>query len=295
VRLLVVEARGLAWHPLEAAQQVTRLGQGQAPGGPLAEVPMARTVAVVRDYVTAAERHGAAQVRIVATSAVREAPNGAAFVERVRRVTGRAVEILSGDDEARLSLLGVSAGLPSVGGAFLLFDIGGGSTEFALAHAGRPTARVSLRLGVVSLAERFMDAGPVDPAGYQEMAREVAGRLAAELPPAIVAARAPILVGTAGTVTTLAALDLELLAYDARRVHGHVLTREAVDRQRARLSALTLAERAALPSLERGRADVLIPGIAICLAAMDRLGFTSLVVSDHGLREGILHEILARA
>lgn len=293
VRLLVVETSGGAWRTLEHAQRVTRLGAGQGPEGALREEPVARTVSTVAEYVRAAERWGASEVRIVATSAVREAPNRAEFANRVRAATGRGIEILSGEDEARLTLVGVSAGLPALGGSFVLFDIGGGSTELVLARSGRAVAAVSLRLGVVPLTERFMDEGPVDWTRYAVMAREIEARLAAEIPPAIASGGASRLVGTAGTVTALAALDLGLEAYDAKRVQGHLLTRAAVERQLARLGALSLAERARLPSLERGRADVLVPGIAICVAAMDRLGFDSLVVSDQGLREGILCEILA--
>ena len=291
VRLLVAEPSGTTWRAVVEAQQVTRLGEGQARTGALAEIPMARTAAVVADYVARAEGLGAA-VRIVATSAVREAPNRAGFAERIRATTGQGIEVLSGADEARLALLGVSSGLPVLGGAFVLLDIGGGSTEFVAAAAGRPELAVSLRLGVVALAERYVDAGPVPPARFDEMRREVTARLDAELPAAMARGVSSALVGTAGTVTALAALDLDLPAYDPDRVQGHVLHRAAVERLLARVGGLSLAERAALPGLEPGRADILIPGIAICLAAMARLGFDSLVVSDRGLREGILCEML---
>lgn len=292
VRLLVVEAHGASWQLLDQAQRVTRLGEGQAGAGVLLEAPMERTVATVAEFVAGAERVGACQVRIVATSAVREAPNGSELVARVRASTGRPVEVLSGMDEARLTLLGVSAGLPELGGSFLLFDIGGGSTEFVLARAGGLRAAVSLSLGVVSLTERFLDEGPVDRARFAEMSREIDQRLAAGIPPEIASGRAPWLVGTAGTVTTLAALDLGLPGYLPDRVQGHRLTRAAVEAQLARLGPLPVALRARTPSLEPGRADVLIAGIAICLAVMDRLGFAAVVVSDRGLREGILCEIL---
>jgi exopolyphosphatase/guanosine-5'-triphosphate,3'-diphosphate pyrophosphatase len=294
VRLLVVEVESRRWRVLAQAQRITRLGQGQGGVGALHAEPMERTVATVAEFVATAERLGAAHVRIVATSAVREASNREELAARVHAATNRSIEVLSGEAEARLTLLGVAAGLPELGGSFLLFDIGGGSTEFVLAESGRARAAASLRLGVVSLAERFIDAGPVDPARYAAMTREIAGRLAGEIPPALGGVRrSSVLVGTAGTVTTLAALDLGLATYDADRVHGHRLTRPAVERLRDRLGALPLAERAALPCLEPGRADVLIPGIAICLATMERFGFDTLIVSDRGLREGILCEILA--
>ena len=125
------------------------------------------------------------------------------------------------------------------------------------------------------------------------MVAEVGARLAAGFTDPILRHAAPALVGSAGTVTTLAALDLGLESYDAVRVQGHRLTRGAVAGLVARLAALSLAERAALPCLEPGRADLIVPGGAICLEVLDRLGFDALVVSDRGLREGILYEILA--
>jgi len=295
VRLLVVEADGRGWRVLDEAQRVTRLGEGQGAAGVLGEAPMARTAAVLAEFVGAAERLGVSRVRILATSAVRDARNRSEFARRVRAATGHAIEVISGADEARLTLLGVAAGLPGLPGSFLLFDVGGGSTEFVLARSGVAAASVSLRLGVVPLTERYLGDGTVDRARYGAMAREVERRLAAEVPPEIADARAPVLVGTAGTVTTLAAIDLGLTAYDAARVHAHRMERAAVERLRDRLGALTVAARSEIPCLERGRADVIIAGIAICLGAMDRFGFESLLVSDRGLREGIVCEILGSA
>ncbi len=292
VRVLVVEAEGPHWRPLYQAQRVTRLGERQAAAGRLLDEPMERTVGAVAAFAAAARELGARAIHIVATSAVREAPNRDDFVARVWAATGHWIEVVSGEEEARLTLAGVAAGLPELAGSFLLFDVGGGSTELVLARSGRPLAAVSLRLGVVSLAERFMNSGPVSAHRFARLRREVESRLAAELPSEIADAGAAVLVGTAGTVTTLAALDLDLDAYDAERVQGHVLRRRAVERLLRRLSALTLEQRALLPCVERGRADVLIPGIALCLTVMERLGHDSLVVSDRGLREGILSTML---
>jgi len=293
VRLLVVEAEGREWRPLHQSQRVTRLGEGQAGAGRLLEAPMRRTVDTVSEFIAAARGLGASEIRVVATSAVREAPNRAELLTLLRAATGLDASVVSGEEEARLTLQGVAAGLPQLGGSFVLFDIGGGSTELVLGEGGRLGAVVSLQLGVVRLAERYGDAGPVDWARFALMRGEIDGRLAREIPARIIEARPPALVGTAGTVTTLAALDLGLSAYDASRVQGHTLARGAVERLLKRLGALAVAERARLPCLEPGRADVLIPGIAICLAVMDRLGYGSLVVSDRGLREGILCEILS--
>ena len=293
VRLLIVEAEGSRWRALHQDQRVTRLGEGQATAGRLLDAPMQRTIDTVSEFVRAAERLGVPDVYVVATSAVREASNREAFVVKVATATGRPVRVVSGLDEARLTLYGVAAGLPRLEGSFTLFDIGGGSTELVVARQGRPLSAASLPLGVVALRERYMDEGPVDATRFALLEHEVTTRLAEGLPPALVAAAADsTLVGTAGTVTTLAALDLGLSAYDAMRVHGHVLTLAAVDGLLTRLAPMTLAERARLPSVEPGRADVLVPGIAICRAVLGRLGRDALVVSDRGLREGILEELL---
>jgi exopolyphosphatase/guanosine-5'-triphosphate,3'-diphosphate pyrophosphatase len=254
---------------------------------------MRRTAEVVAAFCRRAEALDVHDLRIVGTSAVREAANGAEFLAMVRSSSNRQVRVISGEEEARLTLLGVTHALPELGGEFLLFDIGGGSTEFALSRAGRAAEAVSVKIGVVELAERFMDEGRVDPARYEAMAAEIGARLAAGLTGPILHHGAPALVGSAGTVTALAALDLGLESYDGARVHGHRLTRVAVAGLGARLARLTLAERAGLPCLEPGRADLILPGSAICLEAMDRLGFDALVVSDRGLRDGMLYEILA--
>lgn len=253
---------------------------------------MARTAAAVGEFVAAARRRGAERIRIAATSAVREAANGGEFAARLRALTGERVEVISGAEEARLSLLGVAASLPALRGPFILLDIGGGSTELVVARDRTPQAVVSLRLGVVGLAERFADAGPLDAARFESMRQAVAARLAAEIPEGLALSDAPVVVGTAGSITTLAALDLGLSAYDAARVHGHTLTRAALERRLRHLAPLSLADRARIPCVERGRADLLVPGIALCLGVLDRLGHSAILVSDHGLREGILWDVL---
>jgi exopolyphosphatase / guanosine-5'-triphosphate,3'-diphosphate pyrophosphatase len=227
----------------------------------------------------------------VATSAVRDAANGRAFVEDLQRTTGVVVRVITGEEEARLTLAGIVAGLGPLPGVVVAFDIGGGSTEYILAQDGTPAAVASLRLGVVPLAERFPFPRAVPADRYAALRAEVEAELARGLPVAIASAPVETLVGTAGTVTTLAALDLELVEYDPARVQGHALTREAIERQRRRLMALDVAQRAALPCLEPGRADLIVPGVAIVEATLDRLGCERLVVSDWSLREGLLAEL----
>jgi exopolyphosphatase/guanosine-5'-triphosphate,3'-diphosphate pyrophosphatase len=289
VRLLVADVAGPgAWRVVTQHQTVTRLGEGLAASGALGEAPMGRTLAVVVDYVARGTDLGAVDVKIVATSAMREAANGRVFADAIERATGRRVQVVSGEDEARLTLRGVRSGLGRLAGRVVVFDIGGGSTEYILAEGPRILAAVSLRLGVVPLAERFPFPGRVDPDGFAGLLGEVRGRLARELPGAIRGARPAHLVGTAGTVTTLGALDLGLRHYDPRRVQGHTLSRAAIEAQRARLASLSVADRAELPCLEPGRADLILPGIAVVLATLDEVGADRVVVSDAGLREGIL-------
>ena len=293
VRLLVAEVTPRSsWQAVHAEQRVTRLGEGLQPRGALAEEPMARTARAVQNYVARARAHGATAIRVVGTSAVREAHNGRDFAERLARETGARVDVVSGEDEATLTLRGLQHGLTLPSGRMTAFDIGGGSTEYVVARDGTLEAAVSLRLGVVPLAERFAFPDRVEPARYDAMLAEVRGRLERELPEAITASPIEVLVGTAGTVTTLAALDLELAVYDPERVHGHRLRRTAVERQLARLGALTVAERGALPCLEPGRADLIVPGIAIVIATLERLRVDALVVSEYGLREGIMDMIV---
>jgi exopolyphosphatase/guanosine-5'-triphosphate,3'-diphosphate pyrophosphatase len=296
VHLLVAEvsAGASAWLTIARQQQVTRLGEGLAATGRLGEAPAARTAAAVGEYVARAVAARADRIVIVATSAVREAANGAEFAAAVQKATGQPVRVISGVEEARLTLRGVMRGLGEAAGTFVSFDIGGGSTEYVLAREGQVAASVSLRLGVVPLAERFPFPGAVDRERYATLSAQVRAQLAAEVP-VLIREAGVRLVGTAGTVTALAALDLGLTTYDPERVHRHQLHRAAVERWRQRLGALTIAERGAMPCLEPGRADLIIPGTAIVIETMACLGVDALTVSEYGLREGILADALDAA
>ena len=202
------------WRSVHQTQAITRLGEGLAATGQLGEPAMIRTIAVVADFCRRAEAQGAREILIVATSAVREALNREEFLDRVERSVGHPVEVVPGEEEVRLALLGVLDGLPDLPGSFVLFDIGGGSTEFALVRDRRVAAAVSLPFGVVPLAERYATAGPVDWSRYAEIKQAIRSRLGDGLRGFAAASRPVHLVGTAGTVTTLAALDQELRVYD---------------------------------------------------------------------------------
>jgi exopolyphosphatase/guanosine-5'-triphosphate,3'-diphosphate pyrophosphatase len=293
VRLLVADAApgAAGWKTVEQAQTVTRLGEGLAATGRLGETPAARTTAVVGAYVARATAARADRIIIVATSAVREARNGAEFASALQTATGQAVSVISGAEEARLTLRGVMHGLAGGPRTLVTFDIGGGSTEYVLARDGRVAASVSLRLGVVPLAEQFPFPDGADSARYAALTGRIRTQLSTELP-AVIRDAGVRLVGTAGTVTALAALDLGLTTYDPDRVHGYRLRRDAVERWRQRLASLTVRERAALPCLEAGRADLIIPGVAIVIETMTCLGTDELTVSEYGVREGILADAL---
>ena len=288
-----IDATG-GWLAVDQAQRVTRLGEGMAASGHLGAAAMARPAAAVAEYVERARRLGAGEVRVVATSAIREAANGSEFAAAVEHATGFAVRIVSGEEEARLTVRGVLHGLRDLAEPVLVCDIGGGSTEYVLWRSGGVATAISLRLGVVPLSERYPFPGPVEWRRYGDMSREIRDRLGRELPPSLTGAVLGTLVGTAGTMTTLAALDLGLGDYDAGRVQGHRLTRAAIEVQLWRLGALSLKGRATLPCLEPGRADLIVPGIAIVTATIDRLGVAELVVSDWSLREGIVVEFVER-
>ncbi len=273
---------------MHGEQVVARLAERLARTGVLAPEAMERALEAVRAYRDRARSLGADRVIVVATAAVRQAGNRDEFLRRLAAEPDLLPRVATGDEEARLTLLGVAATLPRLADAYAVLDIGGGSTELIVARGTRYVDAVSLDLGVVPLTERFLHADPVDWAEYSACAAHVAERLSSGAWPEIRPLGPRLLVGTAGTITTLAALDLDLLAYDAARVQGHRLTIAGVQALLYRLGALHVAERARLPALEPGRADLIIAGIAITLGVLAGLGLGELIVSDSGLREGVL-------
>lgn len=289
VRVLVAEAdAGTGLAPRWVDQSVVRLGEGVAARGTLAPAAIERALAAIRRYRDRASGFGAPEVLLTATAAVRQARDGQAFMTRLAAEPGIRPRVLSGEEEARLTLLGAVWALGDVEGLTGLLDVGGGSTEVLVADGLRILAAVSLDLGVVHLVERFFPRDPADPAELAACRTYADERLRNEAWPRIGSHRLARLVATAGTPTTLAALDLGLATYDPRRVQGHRLGAAAIERLTARLAAMSLAERARLPVLEVGRADVIVPGGIVVSAALAGLGLPFVVVSDAGLREGIL-------
>lgn len=292
VLLLVAERRGAGLVPLLERAEITRLGRGVDATGRLDRAAIAETVAVLAAFAADARRLGAELLACVATSAARDASNGAEFFDAARAAAGVVPEVITGDEEARL-VYG-SAWRDFGPGPLAVLDVGGGSTEFTAGDGPAPRVRTSLQVGAVRLTERHVRTDPISPgelASIRLAAREGLAPLAALAREA----RAPRLVGVAGTVTTLEAVKQRLPAYDAERVHGATLSLAETDGLVARLAGLTVAARAALPGMEPKRADVILAGAVVVAEAMRAAGFERLVVSDRGVRWGLLHDRLARA
>ena len=294
LRLLVAEAvTPDDFTILHEEQEITRLGEGLLPTRLLQDEPQRRSLSTLRRFAEAARRFKAEQVAAVATSAVRDAENRGELVAEIARETGLTIRVIDGREEARLTLLGVRHGLHLGSHRVLVMDVGGGSTEFVLAKGEEIEAIVSTGLGVVKLAEQHLVCDPPTPGELQALEEVVAGRidrLRNELP----SLEGTWLIGTAGTVTTLAAMDLSLTAYDRKRVHGHCLSLARVRELLGRLAALPLRERRRVPGLEPGRADIILTGAAVVVASMERLAYSEMRVSDSGLREGILLDLLRK-
>ncbi len=307
VLLLVAERREDGIAPLVERAEITRLGRGVDATGRLDPAAIAETVRVLAGYAAEARALGAGAIACVATSAARDAANGAEFFEATRAAAGIVPEIISGDEEARLVWrsawrdFGGLAGLPGAAGplgspagpALAVLDVGGGSTEVSFGDGPAPRGRRSLQVGAVRLTERHVREDRLSPAtlaALRAAAREALAPLdAMDGLGGLPGAR---LVGVAGTVTTLAAVVQALPAYDAERVHGSTLGLDEVEVLVERLAALTVAERAALPGMEPKRADVIVAGAVVVAEATRRLGFDRLTVSDRGVRWGLVYDRL---
>jgi len=294
VRMLIAApappGRDIPWQRIAQAQKITRLARGLHASGRLDEAGMQRTLEAMSEFSRVLRRHGLGpdHVRAVATAAVREARNGDDFVRCCAKATGIRPCIIDGGTEARLSLQGANAVLhPETREHMLLFDIGGGSTEFIRAKNTTVLGVTSRKLGVVRLVEAHLATDPPSPGDYQAMLAAVRTHLDAVEASWGHASPPPSLVGTAGTITTLAALHMDLFPYDADRVNNHVIPWDGFLGLRDRLLAMTHAERSTLVPLEHGREDLIIAGLAITEAVMRRWHYRQLVSVDTGLLEGV--------
>jgi exopolyphosphatase/guanosine-5'-triphosphate,3'-diphosphate pyrophosphatase len=271
-RLLVADVEDGRVDEVHRETHITRLGEGVDARKRLLPVPIARVRNVLADYRRTLERLGAERTLAVATSAVRDAENGEAFLGEIEWSYGFSTRLVSGDDEALLTRRGVQ---PAAG--TLVLDIGGGSTELIV-----DDFHASLDIGSVRYTERFIHTDPPDAAELNTCAAAVRAVLEERMP-----VRADAAVGVAGTVTTLAALDLGLDRYDRERVHGHRLTLEAARRQLARLAALPLEERREVPALDPERAPVIVAGAVILTETLAFFGLDAIEVSERDILDGI--------
>jgi exopolyphosphatase / guanosine-5'-triphosphate,3'-diphosphate pyrophosphatase len=271
---------------LERRNTITRLGQGVGASGRLAPEAIERTLDCLRGYREALDRHGVERVRVAATSASRDAANRDEFFDAVERLVGTRPELLSGDEEGRLSFLGATRELDPATGPFLVVDIGGGSTELSVG-SDRVEGVMSVDIGCVRLTEKFLLHDPPQPeeltacislseAYLDDVVREI---------PAVAEART--LVGLAGTITTVAAVEIGLETYDRDRIHHFHLTRDAAEDVFRTLATESRADRIHNPGLEEARADVIVAGCCVLVAVFRHFGFDEMIVSESDILDGL--------
>lgn len=284
--LLVAETNGDDVRVLAERAEITRLGRGIGADGGLGRPGIERTLAVLAEYAAVAADHGAA-VHAIGTEALRRAPNAHAFLEPAAGILGVPVKVIDGDREAALTFLAAQRSFPeATAGVAVVIDIGGGSTEIIVARGGHIEFRRSLPVGSVRLTERHVRA---DPASATEIAA-IEGEIAQLLASVPFPAGPATLIGTAGTVTTLAAMSLGLTSYDPQLVHGHRLTIAALEQEIARLRGSTQAAREKMAGLDPKRADVILAGACILQRIVVAANAHEILVSDRGIRWGLLFE-----
>ena len=285
VRLLVADLVGAEQRDVHREMRVVRLGQDVDRTGELAPAALARTRAALEGYAVTCAELGVQRIRMIATSATRDARNRADFVAVVQAALGVEPEVVTGDGEARLSFLGATRDLDPAGGPFLVIDIGGGSTELVLGTTDVEAA-CSVDVGCVRLTERHLVDDP--PTAGQVAAAEADIDAALTLVRAAVPVeRARTVIGLAGSVTTIAALALGLPTYDATAIHLSRLSAAQVRATTGRLLAMRRGERAALPVMHPGRVDVIGGGALVLRTIVDRLGLAEVLVSEADILDGI--------
>jgi len=289
IRLLIADCDNEVLYPLERARETVRLGSGMQTNALLPH-RIEHAAACIQRFCARARAHNVQEILAVATACVRQARNRLDFTSRVRQSSGITPAIISGQQEAELSRAGVQAAIPGEAGDSVIIDIGGGSTELSFISSGQFMTSLSLPMGVIAPAEQFIHTDP--PANAEiEAIHTWAGALIAahrEQLPLPKSGIPPVIIATAGTATSLAAMDLKLLDYIPSRINGHVLSRMAINALLHTMLTLSAAQRATLPGLEPGRSAVIIPGTLILLQLLEYFNSTSCAISDAGLLEGIV-------
>jgi exopolyphosphatase / guanosine-5'-triphosphate,3'-diphosphate pyrophosphatase len=273
-----------SWRTVVDRAEVTRLGEGLRPAGDLAAPAMERTLTAVCGMAAEARQHGVAALLAVGTMGLRTARNSALFLERVRSQCAVEIEVISGDEEGRLAYLAVQSGLGLSGGSIVIFDTGGGSTQFTFGHGAAVDERFSLDVGAARLTEEFALDGVLTD---EQLARALAG-IASEFGRIDDVPSPETVVGMGGAVTNLTAVKLRLATYDSDAVQGAVLERAEVDRQIELYRTRGVAERREIVGLQPKRADVILAGACVVRTVLVKLRKDSLRVSDRGVRHGLL-------
>ena len=290
IRLLVADVDGDRLVDVVRRMEVVRLGEGVDRTGRLAEAALARTFAALDDYAAQIREHDVERVRMVATSASRDADNRQTFVDGVVARLGVPPEVVTGDEEAALSFDGATrelrGGAAAVAAPYLVCDIGGGSTEFVLGDADGMSSARSVDVGCVRLTERHLHDDP-PTAPQVDAAREDVRRALDDVRQSIEVPAARTLVGLAGSVTTVVALALGLDRYDPERIHHARIGAGAVRRVTTSLLGMSHAERAALPVMHPGRVDVIGAGALVLDTVIAEFGFAEVVASEHDILDGI--------
>jgi exopolyphosphatase/guanosine-5'-triphosphate,3'-diphosphate pyrophosphatase len=284
IRLLIADVDGGRLTDVARRMELVRLGEGVDRTGRLAPEAIERTRLALLGYAAEIAELGIERVRMVATSASRDASNADDFRTMVRSVLGVHPEVISGDEEARLSFTGAVHGLAAEP-PYLIVDIGGGSTEF-VTGTGTVERAISMDIGCVRMTERHLRSDPPTPAEIAAAERDITAAVDTALA-AVDGRAARTLVGLAGSVTTVTALALDLPEYDASRIHHARVSTQDVAKVTQELLAATVAERLALPVMHPGRADVIGAGALILRVIMERAGQSSVVASEHDILDGI--------
>ncbi|MBH0179457.1 MAG: Ppx/GppA family phosphatase [Nitrospira sp.] len=275
---------------LRSERRILRLGEGVDHTKRLNAAAMDRVIECLRDWRGLIDSHQVDAATAVATSAVRDAANRDEFLRRVQQETGFDVEVITGEEEARRTLLGIRSGLPAGVTDIIALDIGGGSTEFILDRPGQVPIVRSIDIGVVRLCERVLKHDP-PTAEEIEQAREWVRRETQAAVAEMAHYEMATFVGTAGTITALAAMAQKLPAYEPARIHNYRLALATVQELEQTLLSRKKADRIGLPGLEKNREEVIAAGAIIIRTIMETLGMSSVLVSDLGLREGVLIDL----
>jgi len=291
IRLLIADVDAVGVHDLHRTMRTVRLGEGVDHTGEFSAAALDRTFAACREYADLIAAVGVERLRFVATSASRDVKNREAFVDGVLDILQVKPEVISGQEEATLSFTGALMGLPHVDRPVLVVDIGGGSTEFVYGDT-TPEAIASVDMGCVRMTERYVRSDP--PAELEmDQVRTDVERMIEEAARQVPMTRARSLVGLAGSVTTVAAMALDLPTYDAELIHGSVISRVEVERVAHLLAEMSSEQRAELPFMHPGRVDVIASGAAILAAIMAATKADAVVVSEHDILDGMAAALAA--